>query len=96
MKMCIRDRDEGQYDKVIPVFWATGAALVIRRADYKEVGGLDGRFFAHMEEILSLIHICMKKVFYPLACLAAGALVACGGQKSGSAQACLLYTSRCV
>ena len=27
----------------------------------------------------------MKKVFYPLACLAAGALVACGGQKSGSA-----------
>ena len=29
----------------------------------------------------------MKKVFYPLACLAAGALVACGGQKSGSAQA---------
>ena len=49
--MGVVEKDEGQYDKVIPVFWATGAALVIRRADYKEVGGLDGRFFAHMEEI---------------------------------------------
>ena len=49
--MGVVEKDEGQYDKVIPVFWATGAALVIRRSDYKEVGGLDGRFFAHMEEI---------------------------------------------
>lgn len=49
--MGVVEKDEGQYDKVIPVFWATGAALVIRRVDYKEVGGLDGRFFAHMEEI---------------------------------------------
>lgn len=43
--------DKGQYDTVIPVFWATGAALFIRRVDYQETGGLDGRFFAHMEEI---------------------------------------------
>lgn len=43
--------DRGQYDSVIPVFWATGAALFIRREDYLHVGGLDGRFFAHMEEI---------------------------------------------
>jgi GT2 family glycosyltransferase len=33
------------------VFWATGAALFIRLKDYWEAGGLDGRFFAHMEEI---------------------------------------------
>ena len=26
-------------------------ALFIRHADYREAGGLDGRFFAHMEEI---------------------------------------------
>ena len=45
------EKDEGQYDTVIPVFWATGAALFIRRMDYLDVGGLDGRFFAHMEEI---------------------------------------------
>ena len=31
--------------------WATGAALFIRLADYREAGGLDSRFFAHMEEI---------------------------------------------
>ena len=45
------EKDCGQYDTVAPVFWATGAALFIRRADYLEAGGLDGRFFAHMEEI---------------------------------------------
>lgn len=49
--MGVVEKDEGQYDTVIPVFWATGAALFIRRADYLEAGGLDGRFFAHMEEI---------------------------------------------
>lgn len=43
--------DEGQYDTIIPVLWATGAALLVRTADYREAGGLDGRFFAHMEEI---------------------------------------------
>ncbi len=31
--------------------WATGAALLVRARIYKEVGGLDGRFFAHQEEI---------------------------------------------
>ena len=43
--------DNGQYDDIIPVLWATGAALLIRTADYREAGGLDARFFAHMEEI---------------------------------------------
>jgi hypothetical protein len=45
------EQDRGQYDTVIPVFWATGACLCIRRKDYFEAGGLDARFFAHMEEI---------------------------------------------
>lgn len=45
------EEDRGQYDTEIPVFWATGAALFIRRKDYLEAGGLDARFFAHMEEI---------------------------------------------
>ena len=45
------EKDKGQYDSVVPVFWATGAALFIRLKDYREAGGLDGRFFAHMEEI---------------------------------------------
>ena len=45
------ERDEGQYDDTIPLLWATGAALMIRSKDYWDAGGLDGRFFAHQEEI---------------------------------------------
>ena len=45
------EKDEGQYDTIQSIFWATGAALFIRLKDYREAGGLDGRFFAHMEEI---------------------------------------------
>ncbi|MCR5498666.1 MAG: glycosyltransferase family 2 protein [Paludibacteraceae bacterium] len=45
------ESDAGQYDTVTDVFWATGAALLIRSDDFSAVGGLDGSFFAHMEEI---------------------------------------------
>lgn len=45
------EEDRGQYDSNIDIFWATGAALLIRSDDYFAVGGLDGTFFAHMEEI---------------------------------------------
>lgn len=45
------EEDRGQYDTVCDVFWATGAALMLRTDAYRAVGGLDGRFFAHMEEI---------------------------------------------
>ncbi|MBQ8501337.1 MAG: glycosyltransferase family 2 protein [Bacteroides sp.] len=45
------ETDCGQYDTVMSIFWATGAALFIRLQEYRKAGGLDGRFFAHMEEI---------------------------------------------
>jgi len=45
------EKDEGQYDTIETVFWATGACLMVRSADYWNAGGLDGRFFAHQEEI---------------------------------------------
>lgn len=45
------EQDSGQYDDITRVIWATGAALFVRTAEYKSAGGLDGRFFAHMEEI---------------------------------------------
>ncbi|MDD4778436.1 MAG: glycosyltransferase family 2 protein [Fermentimonas sp.] len=45
------EEDRGQYDDEIPIFWATGACFCIRVKDFIETGGLDGRFFAHMEEI---------------------------------------------
>jgi len=45
------EKDKGQYDDVVSVSWATGAALLVRSDIYWQVGGLDGRFFAHQEEI---------------------------------------------
>ena len=45
------EKDELQYEKAIPVFWATGACLFVRANAFHEVGGLDNDFFAHMEEI---------------------------------------------
>lgn len=45
------ERDVGQYDSPAKVFWATGACLMVRKDDYSRMGGLDERFFAHMEEI---------------------------------------------
>ena len=50
--MSVVEKDEGQYDGApASVFWATGAALLVRTSVYNEVGGLDERFFAHQEEI---------------------------------------------
>ncbi len=43
--------DSGQYDGITDVFWATGACLMARSDIYLACGGLDSRFFAHMEEI---------------------------------------------
>ena len=45
------EKDEGQYDDAVPVFWATGAALFIKSKSYHEMNGFDDYFFAHMEEI---------------------------------------------
>ena len=45
------EEDNGQYDYIIDILWATGACMLIRSADYREAHGIDGRFFAHNEEI---------------------------------------------
>ncbi len=45
------EKDSGQYNDRMEVFWATGAALMVRAETFKSVGGLDEDFFAHMEEI---------------------------------------------
>lgn len=45
------EKDGGQYDEPLEIFWATGAALFIRSPLYHSIGGLDESFFAHMEEI---------------------------------------------
>lgn len=60
------ETDHGQYDKNIDIFWASGAALFIKRSVWQEVGGLDGDLFAHMEEI----DLCwrLKNLGYRVVC----------------------------
>ena len=43
--------DNGQYNDVKEIFWASGAALFVKRDRWIQVEGLDEDFFAHMEEI---------------------------------------------
>ena len=45
------EQDNGQYDDIRDIFWASGAALFVRSDIYRLIGGLDTAFFAHMEEI---------------------------------------------
>jgi len=45
------EEDQGQYDDVTDLFWASGACLFIRASAFHELGGFDEAFFAHMEEI---------------------------------------------
>lgn len=45
------EKDQGQYDTAREVFWASGACMVVRADLFHKLGGFDGDFFAHMEEI---------------------------------------------
>ena len=45
------EQDKGQYDTAERVFWASGACMAVRAEAWRKAGGLDGDFFAHMEEI---------------------------------------------
>ena len=45
------EQDRGQYDSPADVFWVSGACLMTRSSLWSKMGGLDDRFFAHMEEI---------------------------------------------
>jgi GT2 family glycosyltransferase len=45
------EEDQAQYNSTAEVFWASGAALVIRSKCFHEMHGFDPYFFAHMEEI---------------------------------------------
>lgn len=45
------EKDTGQYDKTQEIFWASGAAMVIRGRLFHSIGGFDPDYFAHAEEI---------------------------------------------
>jgi len=45
------EKDEGQYDHEVRVFWTSGAAMFLRADAIPKIGKLDEDFFMHMEEI---------------------------------------------
>ncbi|HJZ40677.1 MAG TPA: glycosyltransferase [Bacteroidales bacterium] len=49
--LSVIETDTGQYNDFRDIFWASGACMFVRSSAYHQAGGLDGEFFAHMEEI---------------------------------------------
>lgn len=47
----VLEQDMGQYDLPSCIFWASGAAMFIKKSAFVNAGGFDGFFFAHQEEI---------------------------------------------
>lgn len=45
------EKDNGQYDDELEIFWASGACFFIRKEIYRKLNGFDSDFFAHQEEI---------------------------------------------
>lgn len=45
------EKDDGQYDHEENIFWASGAALAVRKDLFTEIGAFDEDFEFHMEEI---------------------------------------------
>lgn len=45
------ERDQGQYDDVREIFWATGACMFIKNEVFQVLGGFDEAYFAHQEEV---------------------------------------------
>jgi GT2 family glycosyltransferase len=71
------EKDNGQYNDVVRVFWASGACFLIRAEAWKRCGGFDPAFFAHMEEI----DLCwrLNNAGYLLACVPSSIVYHVGG-----------------
>lgn len=71
------EEDKGQYDTPIEVDWTSGACMLVRTQVYKDCGGLDASFFAHMEEI----DLCwrMRNAGWKLMCLPQSVVYHLGG-----------------
>ncbi len=61
------EKDEGQYDSISYVFWASGACMVIKRDLFVRAGGFNEHFFMHMEEI----DLCwrLQRMGYKVGCV---------------------------
>lgn len=72
------EEDRGQYDTILDnIEWTSGACMCVRTNIYKELGGLDAAFFAHMEEI----DLCwrMRNKGWKLACVTDSIVYHLGG-----------------
>ena len=71
------EKDNGQYNDNIEVFWASGGCLVVRADLYHKVGGLDNDFYAHMEEV----DLCwrLKNLGYKIGYIAGSTVYHVGG-----------------
>lgn len=68
------EKDNGQYDDVKEIFWATGACMFVKRDVFWQLGGFDADYFAHQEEVdfcwraknqgFKVYYIGMSKVFH--------------------------------
>ncbi|SIS69515.1 hypothetical protein SAMN05421766_103437 [Zobellia uliginosa] len=45
------EKDQGQYDDTIEIFWATGACMFIKKEVFWDLNGFDESYFAHQEEV---------------------------------------------
>ncbi len=45
------EQDQGQFNDVADIFWASGACFFIKSEVYHQLGGFDEQYFAHQEEI---------------------------------------------
>ena len=89
--------DKGQYDYIKDVFWASGAALFVRREVYMKLGGLDESFFAHQEEIDLCWRILNKG--HKIACIPQSKVYHLGGaslDKSSSKKTFLNFRNNLV
>ena len=69
--------DEGQYDEPLRCDWASGAACFVAARAWRQVGGFDDSFFAHMEEI----DLCwrLRRAGYQVWCEPASTVYHLGG-----------------
>jgi GT2 family glycosyltransferase len=75
--LSVIEPDKGQYNDFRYVFWASGACMFVRASAYQQAGGLDGEFFAHMEEI----DLCwrMQRLGYTVAVVPGSTVYHVGG-----------------
>jgi GT2 family glycosyltransferase len=71
------EKDNGQYNDDIEVFWASGGCFMVRGDLYHKVGGLDEDFYAHMEEV----DLCwrLKNIGYKIGYIGASLVYHVGG-----------------